>query len=58
MSNQFSNWGSGQALSDTLLQGIQGQQQHPNIPPLQNPDRSLVNQFEPVTQPSGPLRKV
>jgi hypothetical protein len=58
MSNQFDNWGSGQALTDALLQGVQGQIQHPNIPPLQNPDRSLVNQFEQHPEPSSPLRKV
>ena len=43
----YGNWGDGTTLAAALLQGVQGEPQGVNLQPLQNPDRSLVNQFEP-----------
>jgi len=54
MAIQPQNWGSGETLSDALLQGVQGQQAHPNIPPLESPDRSLVNEFLQNPAPASP----
>jgi hypothetical protein len=60
MSNQFDNWGSGEALAASILAAAQAQAPHPNaVAPPASPDSSLIDQFEQRPEPSSPsFRKV
>jgi hypothetical protein len=59
MSNQFDNWGSGEAIAASLLAAAQAQAPHPNaVAPPASPDSWIVDQFAQHPQPSSSLRKV